>query len=388
MLLESELFGHEKGAFTGADRRRMGKFEQCDGGTLFLDEIGDMSPSTQSKMLRLLQEQRFERVGGTETIETDVRVDLRHQLRPEPADPGGPLPAGPVPSRERLRDGAATPAPAGGRSGTVGRILAAAAQPALWQVGRGPRAGRHGTLEGYLWPGNVRELQSVLQKAMLLATGPVIVPEFLPPEALFARRPTEPSPPPLDGATTDFARFLAEHQAGTDDLYAQSVQWLERHLLSCVLAKPTATNRERPNGWALPAAVSATNSAAWASPSKWSWAGHSSGAAIVCPRQPITPRETRKALENQGLCHALADAGGRWQESLVAGTRLEYPANSPENRPIAAQGGAKSGALCDDSFPTDPDLAMVVKRWPDLPEPIRAGIVAMLKAASAVVCGQ
>ena len=74
MLLESELFGHEKGAFTGADRRHVGKFEQCDGGTIFLDEIGDMSPSTQSKMLRLLQEQRFERVGGTETIETDVRV--------------------------------------------------------------------------------------------------------------------------------------------------------------------------------------------------------------------------------------------------------------------------------------------------------------------------
>jgi len=73
-LLESELFGHEKGSFTGADRRRIGKFEQCNGGTLFLDEIGDMSPTLQSKMLRVLQEQRFERVGGNETITTDVRV--------------------------------------------------------------------------------------------------------------------------------------------------------------------------------------------------------------------------------------------------------------------------------------------------------------------------
>ena len=73
-LLESELFGHEKGAFTGADRRRTGKFEQCHDGTIFLDEIGDMPPALQAKVLRLLQEQAFERVGGNETIRTDVRL--------------------------------------------------------------------------------------------------------------------------------------------------------------------------------------------------------------------------------------------------------------------------------------------------------------------------
>ena len=73
-LLESELFGHEKGAFTGAERRHIGKFEQCNDGTIFLDEIGDMSPLLQSKTLRLLQEQKFERVGGTKTIETDTRL--------------------------------------------------------------------------------------------------------------------------------------------------------------------------------------------------------------------------------------------------------------------------------------------------------------------------
>src|SRR5262249_7323143 len=73
-LLESELFGHERGAFTGAERQRVGKFEQADHGTLFLDEIGDMSSATQAKVLRLLQEQRFERVGGNTTIQTDVRV--------------------------------------------------------------------------------------------------------------------------------------------------------------------------------------------------------------------------------------------------------------------------------------------------------------------------
>src|SRR6266511_2685707 len=73
-LLESELFGHEKGAFTGADRQRIGRFEQADGGTLFLDEIGDMSASTQAKVLRVLQEQEFERLGGMKTIKEDVRI--------------------------------------------------------------------------------------------------------------------------------------------------------------------------------------------------------------------------------------------------------------------------------------------------------------------------
>ena len=88
-------------------------------------------------------------------------------------------------------------------------------------------------LKRYRWPGNVRELQSVLQKAMLLTTGPVVVPDCLPPE-LFTSQPAAQSLP-ADGATTDFARFLSEHSDGTNDLYAQSVQWLERHLLCRVL---------------------------------------------------------------------------------------------------------------------------------------------------------
>src|SRR3984957_7856505 len=88
-LLESELFGHEKGAFTGADRRRIGKFEQCHGGTIFLDEIGDMPLALQAKMLRLLQDQTFERVGGNETIKTDGRlIAATHQNLKAMSDEG------------------------------------------------------------------------------------------------------------------------------------------------------------------------------------------------------------------------------------------------------------------------------------------------------------
>ncbi len=73
-LLESELFGHEQGAFTGAERRRIGKFEQCHGGTIFLDEVGDMSLSTQAKILRLLQDGQYQRLGGNESLASDVRI--------------------------------------------------------------------------------------------------------------------------------------------------------------------------------------------------------------------------------------------------------------------------------------------------------------------------
>jgi transcriptional regulator with GAF, ATPase, and Fis domain len=81
-LLESELFGHERGAFTGATSRRDGRFQQADGGTLFLDEIGDISPSIQIKLLRFLQEHEFQRVGGNQTVKVDVRVVAGHQPRP------------------------------------------------------------------------------------------------------------------------------------------------------------------------------------------------------------------------------------------------------------------------------------------------------------------
>ena len=111
-LLESELFGHEKGSFTGADKRRVGRFEQAHGGTLFLDEIGELSPLVQVKLLRVLQERSFERVGGNETIDVDVRVIAATNRDLDRRGPRRALPRGPLlpPQRRPPRDAAAPPA--------------------------------------------------------------------------------------------------------------------------------------------------------------------------------------------------------------------------------------------------------------------------------------
>src|SRR5262245_35365353 len=174
-LLESELFGHEKGAFTGADRKRIGKFEQCNGGTLFLDEIGDMPRATQAKVLRLLQEQSFERVGGNETVRTDVRLiaatnrdlkswaaegkfrqDLYYRLNVFTI----PLP----PLRERGDDLAML----------IGHFLRRFSRELGKQV-RDITPEAQELLCRYQWPGNIRELQGILKQAILHATGTVLI---------------------------------------------------------------------------------------------------------------------------------------------------------------------------------------------------------------------
>src|SRR5713226_3911385 len=179
-LLESEVFGHEKGAFTGADRRRIGRFEQCNGGTLFLDEIGDMPLALQGKILRVLQEQAFERVGGTETIRTDVRLiaathrDLKvwseeGNFRPDLYYRLGVFTIHLPPLRERGDDLLLLVQHYLRRfSRDLGREVREVAPEALER------------LRGYSWPGNVRELQSVLKQALLRAHGPVLLPDFLP----------------------------------------------------------------------------------------------------------------------------------------------------------------------------------------------------------------
>ena len=167
-LLESELFGHEKGAFTSADKQRIGRFEQADGGSLFLDEIGDMSPSTQAKILRVLQEHEFERLGGTRTIRVDVRLvaatnrnlsamvqaglfreDLYYRLNVVSIE----MP----PLRERKEDIPAL---------VQFFIRRFAGELKKKLEGIHPEAQR--TLMRYNWPGNIRELENALERAILL----------------------------------------------------------------------------------------------------------------------------------------------------------------------------------------------------------------------------
>lgn len=178
-LLESELFGYEKGAFTDARERRIGKLEQCNGGTVFLDEIGDMPPSIQSKILRVLEDKSFERLGGNKTIKIDVRLvtatnknlealikeekfreDLYYRLNVVTIN----IP----PLRERKED---IPQLAdyflNKYSHELGRGINKISQEALK------------ILEGYDWPGNVRELENVIKKAMLLGKGNTILSEHI-----------------------------------------------------------------------------------------------------------------------------------------------------------------------------------------------------------------
>ena len=170
-LLESELFGHEKGAFTGADRQRVGRFEQADGGSILLDEVGDMSPGTQAKILRVLQEQEFERLGGTRTLKVDVRViaatnrnlanmvadrafreDLYYRLNVVTIE----VP----PLRERKDDIA-----------ELAQFFIRRSAGELKKKIDGLEPSAERLLERYMWPGNIRELENTIERAVLLTDG-------------------------------------------------------------------------------------------------------------------------------------------------------------------------------------------------------------------------
>src|SRR5262249_29141978 len=200
-LLESELFGHERGAFTGADRKRIGNVEQVSGGTLFLDEIGDMPPPLRAKRRRVVQEQRFERVGGNETIHARARVlAATNQDLPRLVAEGrfrkdlfyrlNAVTIHVPPLRERLED------------------VAELANYFLFrfdrQLGLDLRGFAPDVLErfqNYSWPGNVGELQGVVKQAMLNASGHLILSEFLPPQLSQQPPPAAPAgprPPGLD----------------------------------------------------------------------------------------------------------------------------------------------------------------------------------------------
>jgi two-component system nitrogen regulation response regulator GlnG len=190
-LLESELFGHEKGAFTGADRRRIGKFEQADHGTLFLDEIGDKTLATQPKVLRLLQEQEFERVGGEETIRTDVRVLAATNQNLDEQVAAGRFRSDLL---YRLKVYTITIPPLRERRDDLPQLISYFLATLSRQFGKrvntvAPEAMR--LLESYPWPGNVRELQSAVRYAYIQSAGEVItsdsIPEYLYGEASAGR---------------------------------------------------------------------------------------------------------------------------------------------------------------------------------------------------------
>jgi len=179
-LLESELFGHEQGAFTGAANRRVGKFEQCNGGTLFLDEVGDMTPVTQAKILRVLQEQEFERVGGNTTIRTDVRI-LAATNRDLPAFVKDGRFREDLYYRFNVYSIALPPLRA--REGDLVLLVECLLKRFASAMGKkftGVAPAAMQLLKQHSWHGNVRELQSVVKFALVQATSSVIVPEFLP----------------------------------------------------------------------------------------------------------------------------------------------------------------------------------------------------------------
>jgi DNA-binding NtrC family response regulator len=231
-LLESELFGHEKGAFTGAERRRIGKFEQCNGGTLFLDEIGDMTPLTQTKVLRVLQDQRFERIGGNETISTNVRVVAATNRDLEQLMKSGQfrsdlfyrlnvytirLPA----LRERGAD--------------VPLLVEFFLKRFRQELGKDVQTIAPETMEllsRYSWPGNVRELQSVVKQAMLQAGGPVLLPEFLPDPL---RSEMGVSAAPASPAFDIRGSVQRAVQAGSNKVYEEVLHPVERFVLVEVL---------------------------------------------------------------------------------------------------------------------------------------------------------
>ncbi|MDQ2079990.1 acetoacetate metabolism transcriptional regulator AtoC [Xanthobacteraceae bacterium Astr-EGSB] len=194
-LLESEFFGHEKGAFTGASARRRGRFEQAEGGTLFLDEIGEISMALQVKLLRVLQEREFERVGGSMPIKTDVRIvaatnrDLEAMVRAGTFRQDlffrlNVVRLRTIPLRERPEDIRLLAGHFLDRFAAANGVVIRGFDPATLEC-----------LVGYSWPGNVRELANAIERAVVMSANGVILPEDLPENI---GRPHERNPDALE----------------------------------------------------------------------------------------------------------------------------------------------------------------------------------------------
>ena len=232
-LLESELFGHERGAFTGAERRRIGKFEQCSGGTLFLDEVGEMTPMTQVKTLRVLQDQSFERIGGSETIHSNVRLIAATNANLESLVAAGRF-------RQdlffRLNVFAIRLPPLRERDGDLQLLLNHYLKSYALELDKpvpviSDAALVH--LRSYSWPGNVRELQSTLKQSLLQMRGNVLLADDLP--GKIVRSPREESSSAAHTSDFDFIqRRLTEN---SENLYAECLDRMERRLIARVLEK-------------------------------------------------------------------------------------------------------------------------------------------------------
>ena len=243
-LLESELFGHEKGAFTGADHKHIGRFEQCHGGTIFLDEIGEMSALTQAKILRLIQEQRFERVGGSATVQTDVRVISATNADLEAMSEDGRF-------RKdlyfRLNVYSILLPPLRERGDDLRRLIEHYLRRLGSDLGKpNPQIdeGAMVALEAYPWPGNVRELQSVLKQSLLHANGSVLLPDFLPEGVRSgAAAGTTPTTSPQTAAVTNWDTFVSDRLSHhSENLHAEGIELMEREVLLRVL-RHTAGNQ-------------------------------------------------------------------------------------------------------------------------------------------------
>lgn len=194
-LQDAELFGHEKGAFTGADHSRPGRFEQADGGTLFLDEVAELSPELQAKLLRVLQERRFERVGGTKTLSTDFRlVAATHRDLAKMVEAGE--------FRQdlffRLAVLELCVPPLRDRAGDVELLTAQFLQALATEAGCTPprlSPAVEAVFRSYAWPGNVRELRNTLQRGMVVCEGDTIELADLPPRVHAGGALPDPVPP-------------------------------------------------------------------------------------------------------------------------------------------------------------------------------------------------
>lgn len=244
-LLESELFGHEKGSFTGASARRIGKFEQCNRGTLFLDEVGDMTPLMQSKVLRVLQDRRFERVGGNETIESDVWIVAATNRDLEAMVAGGQFRSD---LYYRLNGYSITLPPLRDRDDDIPLLVGHFLTLFARELGKSVCEVSPETMDllvRYSWPGNVRELQTALKQAMIQATGPVLLPEFLPREVPGLGRPASSGLVAGIGQANPVEAFIGQEvQRGTKSLYADTIAYVERILLTHVL-RDTSGNQSQ-----------------------------------------------------------------------------------------------------------------------------------------------